>query len=92
MNLISRIEREWTESIIDRILDRLFWTFVLSVALILFLVVMAFDFFFESFFPEDYNRWFSADAGNAIAEYQAFRRQHPVICWCLQWPLLTVGM
>lgn len=79
-------------NLIERIWDRIFWTFVLLVALVLGLIVMAVDFFFESFFREDYDRFFSARADCGIAAYRAFRRQHPVICWFLQGPLLLVGM
>lgn len=78
--------------LLESIWDRIFWAFVLTIAMLLALVIIVVDFFLECFFHEEYNRFFEARADSAIESYQAFRRDHPVICWCLQFPLLAVGM
>ncbi|HEX3626684.1 MAG TPA: hypothetical protein VH280_14820 [Verrucomicrobiae bacterium] len=80
------------ESIWDRIWDAVLCRALLLVLIVLGLVILAIDFFFESFFPGVYDRLFSSPAGEAIEFYRTFRRDHPAVCWFLQWPLLSVGM
>jgi hypothetical protein len=79
-------------NLFERILDRIYWTFVLLVMIVLALVICAVDFFLESFFHEEYNRFFSAPADQAIEAYRAFQSEHRFLCWFLQWPLMMVGM
>lgn len=83
-------------NLFERICDRLFWTFVLLFAITLALVIMAVDFFFELFFPGQFDalkdRFFSSQAGDAIVSYRAFQKEHPVLCWFLKWPLMLFGM
>jgi hypothetical protein len=80
----------------EAVLDRLFWMFVILVAIVLATIICTVDFFFALFFPKTYkefqDRFFGAPADQAINNYENFARDHPILCWIFRWPLALLSI